>query len=310
MVNRERFEVEVHAAGGGVRLIALESCGSTNDECAKLAQEGAAEGLVVIAGTQTAGRGRFDRTWVSPPGGNLYMSVLIRPEPSATSHQPSAISLQLAALTSLPPDWCALGLLASLSVLDAVEDALADAAPDIPHPASCIPPVDSGSHPSSFILHPSVLLKWPNDLLIGNRKLCGILSTAGTDVRGEPYAVVGIGVNINAAPSGLDGSAATLAELAGHEIDLTGFAAGVAAGFLTRHGEARARGFDGQFREWERRSGWIGRQVTVSIGRPGHTPATISGTAAGLGEGGGLRLRLPDGRIEEIFAGDASLKVG
>jgi len=61
------------------RLVAYETIGSTNDELRRLAREGAGEGLVVIAGQQTAGRGRRGRAWISPPG-NLYSSTLIRPD--------------------------------------------------------------------------------------------------------------------------------------------------------------------------------------------------------------------------------------
>jgi len=61
------------------RLIAYETIGSTNDELKRLAHEGAPEGLVVSAERQTAGRGRRGRNWVSPPG-NLYASILLRPD--------------------------------------------------------------------------------------------------------------------------------------------------------------------------------------------------------------------------------------
>lgn len=56
----------------------FESVGSTNDEARRLAETGAADGQVVVAGEQTAGRGRYGRSWTSPPG-NLYASVLLRP---------------------------------------------------------------------------------------------------------------------------------------------------------------------------------------------------------------------------------------
>jgi BirA family transcriptional regulator, biotin operon repressor / biotin---[acetyl-CoA-carboxylase] ligase len=59
--------------------IDLESCGSTNDEAARLARAGARHGTVVTARTQTSGRGRAGRTWASPPGGNLYVSMILRP---------------------------------------------------------------------------------------------------------------------------------------------------------------------------------------------------------------------------------------
>jgi BirA family biotin operon repressor/biotin-[acetyl-CoA-carboxylase] ligase len=57
--------------------------GSTNDVAAAQAEQGAAEGLVVLAERQTAGRGRHGRTWESPRGGGLYFSVLLRPGPAA-----------------------------------------------------------------------------------------------------------------------------------------------------------------------------------------------------------------------------------
>jgi BirA family biotin operon repressor/biotin-[acetyl-CoA-carboxylase] ligase len=57
----------------------LEACASTSDEVARLARADAPEGLVVVAETQTAGRGRQGRVWHSPPGENLYLSLLLRP---------------------------------------------------------------------------------------------------------------------------------------------------------------------------------------------------------------------------------------
>lgn len=53
---------------------------STNTRALSLAKEGASAGVIVLAESQTAGRGRFGRSWVSPPGAGLYMSVLLRPE--------------------------------------------------------------------------------------------------------------------------------------------------------------------------------------------------------------------------------------
>lgn len=61
------------------RLVVLERVESTNDEARRLAAEGAPAGTVVLAETQTAGRGRLGRTWYSPPADGLYLSVLLRP---------------------------------------------------------------------------------------------------------------------------------------------------------------------------------------------------------------------------------------
>jgi len=66
----------------GYRLVSFDSIGSTNDEAKRLAHGGASEGTVVWALEQTAGRGRRGRPWASPPG-NLYASVIARPDCSA-----------------------------------------------------------------------------------------------------------------------------------------------------------------------------------------------------------------------------------
>ena len=62
----------------GYRLLRYDTIGSTNDEAKALARAGAAEGTLVWAGEQTAGRGRRGRAWLSPPG-NLYLSLIMRP---------------------------------------------------------------------------------------------------------------------------------------------------------------------------------------------------------------------------------------
>jgi BirA family biotin operon repressor/biotin-[acetyl-CoA-carboxylase] ligase len=66
----------------------MQSCASTNDECAARARSGAPEGLVVVAEAQTGGRGRMGRTWHSPAGENLYASLLLRPPRPAAEIPP------------------------------------------------------------------------------------------------------------------------------------------------------------------------------------------------------------------------------
>lgn len=79
-------------ASTGARILYFDTIGSTNDVAASLAADGAAEGTVVIADAQTSGRGRRGRTWFSPPGAGLYVSVVLAP--SRATHAPErAISL-------------------------------------------------------------------------------------------------------------------------------------------------------------------------------------------------------------------------
>src|SRR5262245_51697765 len=63
----------------GRRVWVYEKIGSTNDEASILAAQGAEEGSLILAETQTAGKGRLGRTWFSPPGINLYLSLVLRP---------------------------------------------------------------------------------------------------------------------------------------------------------------------------------------------------------------------------------------
>ena len=130
---------------------------STNSELIERAAGGARAGLVVVADYQTAGRGRFDRRWESPPGKSLLFSVLLRPGeeelPAPRRH------LAVAAV--------------SLALVDGAK-AVAGA---------------------------EVQLKWPNDLVVGDLKLAGVLAESASD----GSLVVGAGVNVGWAPDGLAG---------------------------------------------------------------------------------------------------------
>jgi len=84
----------------------VEETGSTNRDAAACAEAGAAEGLTIVAGRQTAGRGRMTRAWFSPPGANLYFSLLLRPEVelSRAASLPLVMGLAVAeALRGLAP---------------------------------------------------------------------------------------------------------------------------------------------------------------------------------------------------------------
>ncbi|HEX3881614.1 MAG TPA: biotin--[acetyl-CoA-carboxylase] ligase [Stellaceae bacterium] len=87
----------------GFRLLRYETLGSTNDEAKRLAREGAAAGTIVYAMTQTAGRGRRGREWVSPATGNLYSSLLWRPDCPVASAAQLGFVAALAVADGLDP---------------------------------------------------------------------------------------------------------------------------------------------------------------------------------------------------------------
>ena len=143
----------------GSSLLCLDAIDSTNTECKRRAMAGAPHGLVVLSEEQSGGRGRRGRSFQSPRGRGLYLSVLLRP------------NLSLAEVNDFTT-WVA------VAVCDGIE-------------AAC------GVRPQ---------IKWTNDLILGGKKLCGILTELGleSETHSLQYLVTGIGVNVNHAPEDFD----------------------------------------------------------------------------------------------------------
>jgi BirA family biotin operon repressor/biotin-[acetyl-CoA-carboxylase] ligase len=145
-------------------------------------------------------------------------------------------------------------------------------------------------------------LKWPNDILVEGRKLCGILA----EISGEPdhteYAVVGIGINVKDQPDSTDYGATSLAE---HIVPPT--RAELLASVLTAIGRNYHSFLAGEtvsiLRKWESMSATLHREVVA------HTPAgEIRGTALGVNDQGALILRTGDGENIIINTGEVSLR--
>jgi BirA family biotin operon repressor/biotin-[acetyl-CoA-carboxylase] ligase len=147
-------------------------------------------------------------------------------------------------------------------------------------------------------------IKWPNDVLIKGKKVCGIL--VESDVRGSSvdYAVIGIGLNVNLKTTDFPDIAATATSLSqelGKELSLPEI-----IGCLLVEVEnlylALPEG-DGVFKEWRSRLVTLGQEVEVSSGKTVH-----KGVAESVASDGSLLLRQPDGNLLKIVAGDVSLR--
>ncbi len=150
---------------------------STNNEALQIARQGAPAGTLVYAEEQTAGKGRFDRNWFSPPKSGLYCSLILRPE------QPQMY-------------WPLLTHVASIALVEALKSLLDQSL--IPHPLD-------------------IDLKWPNDVLLSGKKLAGILlETAGEEPENQAL-VLGVGINVHKGsyPESLVSEAICLDEAAG-----------------------------------------------------------------------------------------------
>lgn len=215
-----------------------------------MARAGAAEGLWLRAGSQTGGKGRNGRQWISPSG-NLYATTLVRLQPS----DPFAPSLALVAAIAL-------------------------------HETA-----------SAYARERALALKWPNDLLHEGDKLAGILLE-----REDDTVAVGIGVNLAHHPDVPDRPATDLALLAGAAPDPATFLDDLAASFERWLGTWRGEGIGAVRNEWLRRAHPAGTALSVSL-----ADKKIDGLFDGLDEAGALRLRLADGSVRVIQAGDVFL---
>ena len=148
-----------------------------------------------------------------------------------------------------------------------------------------------------------VTIRWPNDVILAGEKVAGILVESGAHVAGGLWLAVGIGVNLAHAPSGVERPATALAR---H------LSAGVAAPPFVEVGVRElAETFAVWMDRWETLGfqpvldAWIARTPGLdgpAVARLGHE--TVEGRAEGVAPDGALRLRLPDGGLRLISAGD------
>lgn len=176
------FSLGPKARSAGYRLAGFDEIGSTNSEALAAATAGDPGGIWFAALHQTAGRGRRGRAWESTPG-NLAASLLVIPdaEPNllATLGFVAGVAMQSAFASVLPKGAVRIGI----DGADAMDG--------------------SGR----------VALKWPNDVLADGAKVAGILLEMGKAPDGRHAIVIGIGVNVVAAPSGLPYPATSLRDL-------------------------------------------------------------------------------------------------
>ncbi len=222
----------------------LPEIGSTNTELVARAAAGAAHGSVLITDNQTAGRGRLDRTWTTPPGVAVACSVLLRP--------PAELPVA---------SWPWLSPLLGLAVSRGVRRF-------------------SGLE---------VLLKWPNDVLIGDRKLSGLLAVRVQTPEG-PAAVLGFGINVTAAAEELPVPTATSLLLEGAPTDATELLVAVLTELaeLWRIWLSDTEQVAAAYRV---ECGTLGRRVRVVLG-PGRE---VVGRAVGIDAHGSLQVEGPGG---------------
>ena len=233
----------------------MEEIDSTNEGLKRQAAAGACHGTVLCAGYQSGGKGRRGRTWDSPKGDNIYLSILLRPELE-------------------PVEASMLTLIGALAVAAAVEETTG---------AQC-------------------QIKWPNDLVLDSKKVCGILTEMSTGTNGIDYVIVGIGINVNREifPEEIAHMASSIDKGQGREAIIAS---------LLFHFEEKYAAFTKYknlspfLKEYNGRLAGIGQQVQILSGGEG-----VIRTSHGIDEGGALIVSDENGNEEKIISGEVSVR--
>lgn len=150
-------------------------------------------------------------------------------------------------------------------------------------------------------------IKWPNDVLLGDRKVCGILAEVDAEPGRVRQVVLGVGVNVhqraNDFPPDLRGRATSVAAELGLDPDRTTLCATLLARLAVGYRRFLAEGFGPARVEWLARNVTIGRRVQAT-GPAG----TVIGEAVGLDHAGSLLVRLDDGRVTTVAGGEVTLR--
>ena len=246
------------------QIYVYEEIDSTNLEAGRIAHQGNFEdtwqnGTLVIADKQTAGRGRRGRVWESPADGNLFYSILLKPD--------------------IAPDKASmLTLVMALSVAKGIEE----------------------------VTGMPCAIKWPNDIVINRRKVCGILTEMEVDSNGIHHVIIGVGINVNMTdiPQELSDTATSLTIESGQTVSRNGLLAAVLRCFEADY-ETFLLTEDLSELQERYQAHLINRNQMVRVLDPQHE---FEGVAEGINAVGELLVRKTDGTVEAVYAGEVSVR--
>lgn len=232
----------------GKKVVHFNSTTSTNTVARKLSEEGEEEGTVVIAESQSKGKGRLGRKYVTRTGG-VWMSLILRPKID-------------------PMHAASLTLLAAVSVTKVLRE-----------------------------LGIEAVIKWPNDVLVNGKKICGILTEMNAETDVVNFIVLGIGINVNnTAP--LE-TATTVKAETGRDADRVRLVQALLEELEEDYLTFKEQGFTPILWTWRRYSDTLGRQVEVT-----YQGETITGIAQDVDSEGSLIVKQSDGAARKIVSGD------
>ena len=273
---------EWHLAGfGDAPAFLFDSIESTHSLMKARASAGKiVPGTLIVADTQTAGRGRHERTWASPAGKNIYFNILIPLDGIPLASAPQIT--QVAAITF----------------------------------AEVFRDLQDGSNAQGLGNRDigKITVKWPNDILCGKHKFCGILAEL-VYIKGTPAISMGVGINVNSDPADyahLGRAVTTLKDICGRIVNREKLLQSLVAGLERAIGQFRAFGISPWVAAWRKMDQFIGARGTVIVNNRctdqnrDNSAGAIkkTGRIIDMNDDGSLLFECDDGTTEVVYSAD------
>lgn len=282
-ITREGVDPLLHTKWAGRNLICYEETDSTNLRISQLGKEGAPHGTLAVAERQTSGRGRRGRSWESPAGCSIYMSILLRPD-----IEPNKAPM--------------LTLVTACSVAEALKQ-LNGRFRTTESVCGC---GAAGEVMISGKPEPQVQIKWPNDIIINGKKLAGILTEMNAQAGKIGYVTVGVGINVNITdfPREIKKTATSLCLEYGHKVKREPVIAAVIERMEANYEIfMRTQDLSGLMDNYSKMLVNKDRDVLISGEKEQYRAHALGITSTGE-----LIVRREDGTEEEVYAGEVSVR--
>lgn len=259
LLSKYELESRMATAWLGKEIVYKETTGSTNADVRRMAEDGAENGLLVVADAQTSGKGRRGRQWESEKGTNLYFSMLLKPD----------IAPDKASMITLVAAYSVAKMIAKNTGLDAK-------------------------------------IKWPNDIVVGKKKVCGILTEMNMERDYIHHIVVGIGINVNEEefPDEIRDMATSLKKEVGRIVSRANLLCDMLLQFEKDYSAFLAaedlKPFIDDYNKM-----LVNKGALVKVLDP---KGEFSGIAGGINEEGMLIVFKENGQIEKVYAGEVSVR--
>lgn len=259
MLSKEAILEATKTTWAGREVTYFDLTDSTNVQIRLLAEEGAPHGTLVVADRQTGGKGRRGRTWESPGGEGIWMSLLLRPQINPINASMLTLVMALAAEKGIR----------EVTGLES-------------------------------------RIKWPNDLVLNQKKICGILTEMSTDQMEIQYVIIGTGINVcqEVFPDEIKATATSLYLESGKRIPRSEIIGGIMKAFEEYYEKfMETEDMSGLMEEYNQKLVNLNNEVCILA-----PTGDFRGVSTGINRTGGLMVRLEDGSETEVISGEVSVR--